>query len=545
MMHFSFSWILLGVSISLSSSFQVPFALQSIIATQQICLSTHHPVKTSSIKLISYRCRAATDSFPLAASNVVPLDKCPKDGDEDTFGGSIVSLNPSYLRLTAFTLTACTSWFAEPIQSLVDTVVVGRQGTSQLAALGPATILFDGVVFLCYFLSVATTTRLGKAIAKGDSQKQQAIISQSIGVAVVLGLFTMGIILGFGHYILRWMAGLSLARDGMSYASIRVVGAPASVVRMVCDSVCLAYLDTATSALTVLAATMTNIIGDFLLCVIGNFGIRGAAAATAFAELVACSILLFKVRQRFIKIRSEDRDKSGTTSYQITPFVQFPDHAELVKLFKLGGPILFVILGELACQFITTLGATSCGVLSLATHNIILRIYLFFATFGDGLSATVQAFLPRFLYENRTSPEEKEKSVKHLLTKLVVIGLGFSVMCGTATCLLTILGAPLFTSNKAIVELIESTTLWLSSIFLLQPFNLLLEGGFTVLRDFPFLVVTYTTSLTFLAIQMRLGAPSVANVWKGFFFFHIVRLIQFIFRTKQQMTRKNNSQMHA
>jgi Na+-driven multidrug efflux pump len=265
---------------------------------------------------------------------------------------------------------------------------------------------------------------------------------------------------------------------------------------------------------------------------VGNFGIRGAAVATALAQLLSCSILLRKTRQRFLVGLNED-----SSSKNHSAFISLPDRAAFMRLFQLGGPIFFVICGELACQFVITMRATTCGIMSLASHNIIFRIYLFFATFGDGLSHTAQAFLPRILYDQDTDESTSvvgAVSAKTLYFRLSVLGGTLALMCTTMTCLLASVKGTLFTCDPAILHIMKATAPWLGAIFLVQPFNLLFEGIAIAKRDFKFLMVMYAASIVFLVAQMRFYCTSLAGVWRGLFGFQIFRLIQFIVRSRRK-----------
>jgi putative MATE family efflux protein len=429
----------------------------------------------------------------------------------------------SYARLAVFTLTVCGNWFAEPIQSLVDTVAVGTVSTLQLAALGPATLVFDASLFLCYFLSIATTNLLGAAIARQDNVEQRNVVSHSLGMAVLMGLGIMGIMFRFGPAILGWMVGdanLALVPAAMSYIHIRVLAAPISLVGQVAQATSLAYLDTTTPATAVLVATALNIIGDYLLCIVGDFGIQGAAVATAVSQVVSCAMVLSKTIQRHKSFNDDDNK---------VPFISIPGRADFMRLVGLGGPIVFVIVGEIMCQLLLTRQATLCGMTSLATHNIILRLYLFGATFGDGLSRTVQAFLPRLLFG--TTKDNKDQ-LRTLFARLFALGGGIAVMCSIATTILTRYMGSLFAPNIAMVYIMKTVSPWLGAIFLLQPINLLCEGSAIAKRDFSFLVALYGSSIALLASLLG-GCTSLASIWRSFFFFQLFRMAQFGVRSSK------------
>ena len=80
---------------------------------------------------------------------------------------------PTYKPLLSFTATTIVIWLSESVLSLVDTTIIGMRSSPskvstlvELAALGPATTLYDSEVYVTYFLALATTNRLAPLFAK-------------------------------------------------------------------------------------------------------------------------------------------------------------------------------------------------------------------------------------------------------------------------------------------------------------------------------------------------------------------------------------------
>jgi Na+-driven multidrug efflux pump len=71
----------------------------------------------------------------------------------------------------------------------------GTSALLQLAALGPATMLIDSLIYLTYFLSIATTSKMARALAQRDYKSLQTTSSHIMGVAGVLGLAVSIIVL--------------------------------------------------------------------------------------------------------------------------------------------------------------------------------------------------------------------------------------------------------------------------------------------------------------------------------------------------------------
>ena len=226
---------------------------------------------------------------------------------------------PSYRQLLVFCGTTILIWLSEPLLSLVDTTVVGwtcpaATATVQLAALGPATTLIDSLLYLTYFLSIATTTRIAAELAQAQAQtttssegyrQLQRTTSHVLSVAIALGaIVTVTAMIGapvFLQHMLGASSSSALLQYATRYTRIRAMAALAAVTGMTMQSFCLAVLDTRTPALAVLVAACTNTVGDVLLT--PRWGVAGAAVATAFSSCVSAAILARAVRRTMTQWR--------------------------------------------------------------------------------------------------------------------------------------------------------------------------------------------------------------------------------------------------
>lgn len=215
---------------------------------------------------------------------------------------------PSYRTLLVFWAGTVAIWLSEPMLSLVDTTVVGLSSSSSssiyhLAAMGPATVLTDLSLYATYFLALATTSQLAAAHSAGDWKQCQRITSQVLGVALLTGMVVTLALWCGGPTVLRYMIGSSsslqhaqtnllLTTLASQYCSIRAIAAPAAVVGMVAQAVCLATVDVQTPVLAVLLASIINVTGDLWL---RHYQLVGVASATAVSSLASCTVLLWAV----------------------------------------------------------------------------------------------------------------------------------------------------------------------------------------------------------------------------------------------------------
>ena len=169
-------------------------------------------------------------------------------------------------------------WLSEPLLSLIDTTAVGRFGgvattaatasstlptlvktkllgmlayfgifnearpdlpalspsVLNLASLGPATLLIDNCLYICYFLSISTTNKLAKHLAQDDTEGLVLTTSHVLGVAVVMGALMTALVWGPpGRAILSTIVGDSaVAAGAASAADVKssVVGAALEVL---------------------------------------------------------------------------------------------------------------------------------------------------------------------------------------------------------------------------------------------------------------------------------------------------------------------------
>ena len=217
----------------------------------------------------------------------------------------------------------------------------------------------------------------------------------------------------------------------MGYARIRSIASPLAVMGLTAQSALLCAQDTTTPALAVGVASITNIIGDYLFVAKFRWGVRGAALATSMASFLANSILIRKVYKMFItwkdayrermkreevlqSVLDTDISKGRERDPLATPFLSFPDRQSLLSLLLLAGPMFFVMLGKILGYSAMTVRAGSFGMVSLACHNVLMRIFFFFATVGDSLSQSAQTFLPGLFY--RKSLQEEEDTLNSAVT---------------------------------------------------------------------------------------------------------------------------------
>jgi len=433
--------------------------------------------------------------------------------------------------------------------------------TIQLAALGPATMLCDNFIYVSYFLPIAVTNQLATAEATSDNRLKIQSTSNALGIALMIGLSISLMINYGGGNLLSYCIGKegaivngvdmtstvkSLSWD---YAKIRGFFAPLVVMGIVAQTVSLTTLDTFTPALAVILATVTNVIGDVLLVAKWKLGLRGASVATAAAGCISSLVLLkqTKEKMRIWKTTIEQ----GDISQEEMPLISIPNMTSLIRFVKLAGPIFFVIVGKMICYSLMTVRAADFGMLSLATHNIMIRIFFFFCTVGDSFSQAAQTFLPTVLYstfrdekqkdmnEDETNPEvvDDERAVSStyqqngayvLLKRIFLLSCLSACGCAILSRFIVMNCASIFTNDTTIKTLLRSSkniAFMMCSIFI-HPMIMVLEGALIAARDLRFLVMAYGMTIAALVTLLRYS-PTFSGVWKSLLCFQVIRFMLF------------------
>ena len=496
---------------------------------------------------------------------------------------------PSYKRIIKFVATTFLIWVSEPLLSLVDSAAVGRYAGSatsltpgspnlssvvQLAALGPATMLCDSSLYLTMFIAMATTNKLATAFAKNDVKDQIQTMSHVLGVSLVVGTLVFLLINFQGGQLLSSIlgpAGATVAVEGargvmktidltpevthaaMQYARIRSAVAPLAVMGLTSQAALLCSQDTRTPALAVLIASIVNIVGDYLFVAKLRWGVSGAALATSMASLCANGLLLSKVWRMIAgwKEEAKEQGKQSTTKAiadgkaeepSSIPFISLPDKASLASLLKLAGPMFFVMLGKILGYSAMTIRAGNFGMVSLACHNVLMRIFFFFATVGDALSQSAQTFLPGLFYKKSlqgaetasavaateaSTNRDDDKNARTLLKRLLII----ASISGTVNCVagrwIANNSGGTFTTDSSLVSLMSHVSPFMGLALLLHPLTMALEGSIIAGRDAGYLVGTYVLSVLVLLGQLKFVTTDFLGVWHAILLFQGIRITQF------------------
>jgi Na+-driven multidrug efflux pump len=143
---------------------------------------------------------------------------------------------PTASMLFRFALPTLILPLADPVMSLIDTVCIGNCGTTlELAALGPASLLFSCASSLFSALTATTLSEISTLLARGDSAGAAASFGEALQVAAVAGVVVMGV---YGLLSVQMIKLLGVTADvvptAAGYLAMRSLAAPAAKGTAIC-----------------------------------------------------------------------------------------------------------------------------------------------------------------------------------------------------------------------------------------------------------------------------------------------------------------------
>lgn len=302
---------------------------------------------------------------------------------------------------------------ADPLMSVVDTVAIGQYcSTTQLASLGPVTLIFSFTNYMWNSQGIATTSLVAGALNKAGKTKKDAhaeagkVMASSMLLAVCAGVIACIFLQMFAPNLLKMTgAAPELIAPGLEYLRVRALATPASFLINVSQASLMGQRQSLLPCLVIAAAAATNFVLDMTLVVSCGMGVGGAAWATLASQYMAAAIFIF-ILHKHSKVR---------------PVWHIPSSGQLQKFASSVGPLAFIYFCKNICYASIQRMATALPVLQLAAHQPIFMMWNLCAFSTAPIEQAALAFLPAA--KTRRQREEVPKLI-------MAIGMTFAMMAG-------------------------------------------------------------------------------------------------------------------
>lgn len=420
--------------------------------------------------------------------------------------------------IVMFTGPATGLWICGPLMSLIDTSVIGQGSSIELAALGPGTVMCDGMSYIFMFLSIATSNMVATSLAKQDKNEVQHQLSMLLFIGLTCGSLMFLFTKFFGPSALKAFAGsnnLDIIPAANTYVQIRGLAWPAILIGWVAQSASLGMKDSWGPLKALAVASAVNGIGDIVLCRFLGYGIAGAAWATMASQIVAAFMMI------------DSLNKKGYNAYAIS----VPSTDDLMIVFRLAAPAFIMMISKVAFFSLIVYFVTSMDTLTLAAHQVMIQAFFMCTVWGEPLSQAAQSFMPELMYGVNRSLERARTMLKSLAIIGTILGLALGII-GTSVPWFF---PSIFTHDQKIIQEMHKVLIPYFLALAVTPCILSLEGTLLAGRDLKFISLAmsgcfFTGALLLLLVSSRgYGLPGYWFALVGFqwgrFFLALQRLL--------------------
>jgi putative MATE family efflux protein len=389
---------------------------------------------------------------------------------------------------------------AEPLYRIVDTAIVGRLGTDQLAGLAIAVTILALVVAGSNFLTYGTTERVAKRLGAGRDADAADVGVQAMWLAGFVAVVAVPLLV-FGA---RPVAD-ALGADGdvlefaVQYLRIAAVGVPFVLIALAAQGVQRGASDYRTPLVILVASNVANLVIEVVLVFGFDLGIAGAAWSTAIAQAGAGIAFLVVIRHRLALARH-----------------RWPLWVEMAPLLTAGRHLLLRVGSMLAVFTGATAIAARVDDATLAAHQIAMTMFLFLALVLDALAIPAQTLVAEELGRRRDDAGNNALEIARRVVRLSMIAAG-------AIAVVIALTSPVlphvFSDDPAVVSRATSALLLLALLLLPGAIAFADDGVLIGAGDYRFLGVAafgYLLAVAPIAVVV-LATPSlgIAGIWIG------------------------------
>jgi putative MATE family efflux protein len=402
-------------------------------------------------------------------------------------------------RIVGLAIPALGTLAAEPLYRIVDTAIVGRLGTDQLAGLAVAVTLLALVVAGSNFLTYGTTQRVANRLGAGRADEAADVGVQAMWLAIIVSLAAVPALF-FGARPLASAIGAqgAVLDFAVEYLRIAALGVPFVLIALSAQGVQRGGSDYRTPLVILVSSNVANLLIEVVLVFGFDMGIAGAAWSTTVAQAGAGVAFLVLVRRRLTPARH-----------------RWPRWAEMAPLVTAGRHLLLRVGSMLAVFTGATAIAARVDASTLAAHQIAMTMFLFLALVLDALAVPAQTLVAEELGRRQSGGAGAAELAGRVL-RLSLVGAG-ALAVGVAA--LAPVLPRVFSDDPGVVSRATAALLLLALLLLPGAVAFADDGVLIGAGDYRFLgVAAFAYLLAVVPIGIAvLATPSlgIAGIWIG------------------------------
>lgn len=323
------------------------------------------------------------------------------------------------------------------LYGVIDTRIVGSiLGEASLASVSATSSLSELIIEFENGVSCGFGIILAMLIGAGNNEKLKKNIAASFWMITVLSVIISFFCILFINPILKFMnVEEQIIDDAREYIIIILIGIVFLAIYNLIVAVLRSMGDSVTPLVFLIISNVLNIILDVMFVKLLNFGVSGAAWATAITQIICCVGCLFY----FVCTQKELRFKFEDFSF---------DRGVIISLLKngmsMGCMLSFVLLGSLVLQTAINELGTDIIVAHTAARRVTILCLIPFFSIGAAMST--------FCGQNKGA--KKTERIREGVKKSIIISACWWLM---STVVVFIFSAKMITAitasdSKVIIE---------------------------------------------------------------------------------------------
>ncbi len=427
-------------------------------------------------------------------------------------------MTPVDRRIIALAVPALGSLAVEPVYVLVDTAIVGRLGTEQLAGLAIAATVLSLIFAGANFLTYGTTERVARRLGAGDPVDAANVGVQAMWLSLLFGV-PAAPLLFFGARRISSLFGSSeqVLDHAETYLSISAIGVPFFLVTLAAQGVLRGASNYMTPLWVLLGANVANLVIELVLVFVFDLGVAGSAWSTVIAQIGAALTFVFILWPQLRRAPIRRPDRGG-----IAPLMSAGRH-----LLLRVGSMLAVFVGSTAV-------AARIDQPTLAAHQVVMSLFLFLALTLDALAVPAQTIVAEELGKRQPA------TAAHVARRAVRLSLGTGVLLGIVVAILAPVLPRVFSDDADVVSRATGGMLWLAILLVPGAIAFAHDGILIGAGDYRFLgraAFGYLLAVLPIAVLTLLTPQfGIAGIWGGLLVWMMIRAVVNDRRTTRIMT---------
>lgn len=276
-------------------------------------------------------------------------------------------------RIVRLAIPALGTLAVEPVYVLVDTAIVGRLGTPQLAGMAIAGIVLLNMVAVLSVLEYVTPD-IAHAVGAGRPEAAREVAAHGLWLSVLIGV-PAGVLLALVARPICWLIGGrgEVLDHATTYLSISALGLPFVLIAFLGHGVLRGYNDLKTPLKIVVVANIANLVLEIVAVYVLDMGIAGSAGSTVLVQAVAAGAFLVAMRPHLASVRP------GWQHYQ--PLLRNSAHMAVRSV------AMYTVWN------VSTVIAAHLDAPTLAANQVVTQLFMFLALLLDALAVPLHSLV--------------------------------------------------------------------------------------------------------------------------------------------------------